>query len=629
MNLQNMNDPTRGVLTLFSRELRKRYIEMEESYVSESIGEQYKNWAPKDPVFIDAPTGTRKTTFIYERIIPEAIEQGRTVLLISNRIAISAQQKRKILKIIERRDPEAISHITEKADKEIVDKLAYFGPVCVTTFQGIHGLLNSYEDEVTNVDAWFAKLKYVVFDEIHFLYSDALFNSCCGFLLKKLPKVFRNAIRIYMTATSWEIKDMIYESEKAYFPISKGELSSREWYISDLIPEPQGYVDVSNSQITPYRIFYDYCMKADYSAYQLHFFSGEEYDSSISKNSKTRKRTRKKYLDVLLAKMNPPPSKNDKWLVFVDKKSSGQFLSNALTKMGISAAYIDSTTKEPKSAWKSLINNARFEQSVLIATPVIECGVNVEDDAVHHVAILCTDRTTFIQLLGRKRREKGEIVDICVWLPDYEYFEGMRNKMARYLWLSLCLQNAQKDWSQYKDQYVYAAKALWKERTRLEYESLFYIDKDGRFVVDEYVKMVLGKRHNVMKQLANKYETDLFKRVVEYWLGITEVEAIQENKADEIQNVRLESEEIDKQIKQLSRKLNRNKGKEFSAEEFKPIRKSIVDLVLLTGVDTVRDKRKDTFSAKTLNRYLSELCIPYSVRKSKNIWTISTLQENE
>ena len=629
MNVQGINDPTGGLLTFFSGTLKKKYIEMGESYVSESIGEQYKDWTPKDPVFIDAPTGTRKTTFIYERIIPEAIEQGRTVLLISNRIAISAQQKRKILKIIEDREPEAISHITEKADKEIIDKLAYFGPVCVTTYQGIHRLLNSNEDEGTNADAWFEKLKYVVFDEIHFLYSDALFNSCCGILLKKLPRVFRNAIRIYMTATSWEIKDHIYESERTSYPIPYSELTQREWYICGLIPKSQGYVDVSDSRLTPYRTFYDYCMRADYSAYRLHFFSSGELDTSKSKNGKTRRRTQKKYLDVLLEKMNPPPSKSDKWLVFVDKKSSGQFLCGALMNMGISTAYIDSTTKEPQSAWKSLINDARFEESVLIATPVIECGVNVEDDAVHHVAILCTDRTTFIQLLGRKRRKEGEIVDLWVWLPDYEYFEKMKNKMARYLWLSSCLQNAQKDWSQYKEQYVHAAKALWKERARLEYESLFYIDKEGRFAVDEYVKMVLGKRHNVMKQLANKYEPDLFKRVVEYWLGITKVEEIQENKADKIRNVSLESEDTDKRIRQLSRKLNRNKDKEFSEEEFIPIRKSIVDLVKLAGIDKIREERQTTFSAKTLNRYLSELCIPYSVKKSKKIWTITELQENE
>lgn len=97
-------------------------------------------------------------------------------MLVSNRIAVSAQQKRKILEILEKKAPEAISHITESPDKEIVDKLVYFGPVCVTTYQGIHGLLHSDEDNGKTVTEWFSKLKYVVFDEIHFLYSDALFN---------------------------------------------------------------------------------------------------------------------------------------------------------------------------------------------------------------------------------------------------------------------------------------------------------------------------------------------------------------------------------------------------------------------------------------------------------------------
>ena len=194
---------------------------------------------------------------------------------------------------------------------------------------------------------------------------------------------------------------------------------------------------------------------------------------------------------------NSMPSQDNKWLIFVDKKSSGRALLKALRAMKVSAAYIDAAEKDPKSAWKQLINKETLETSVLIATPVIECGVNVSDNTVRHVAILCTDRTTFIQLLGRKRRSKDEIVDLWVWLPDHEYFDGMKKKMGHYLRISACLRSVRKKLAEkktteeelcfYRAQYAAIAKELWNERKSLEYEILFRMDNQGMFAVNQYV----------------------------------------------------------------------------------------------------------------------------------------------
>lgn len=617
MNKSYYYDPTGGLATLFSENLKKQRIEMDKTFVSESIGDQFKTWKAEDPVFIDAPTGTRKTTFVYEKIIPEAINQGKCVLLISNRIAISAQQKRKILNIVSKLAPESIAHITEKPDKEIVDSLAFFGPVCVTTYQGIHGLLHSYESNETNICEWFRRLWCIVLDEIHFLYSDSLFNSCCGYLLEKLPWVFRNAIRIYMTATSWEIKELIYESEKAVLSINENLITDREAYISYLIPNLRN--EAESDRVKAHRTFYDYCMQADYSAYHLHFFNDALYCPPKSGKNPAQKHIRKKYLLALIDQMNPAPNAKDKWLVFVDKKSSGQKMQAALREKGISVAYIDSAIKKPKSAWKKLIEEEKLETDVLCATPVIECGVNVADDSVHHVAILCTDRTTFIQLLGRKRRKQNESVDLWVWLPDQEYFQNMKKKMEWYIWLSKSLQEARRKYTKQKAQYAQCAKTLWKNKDSLEYESLFYVDNAGLFTVNEYVQYVLGRRYEFIKWLAESNDSELFKKVVEGWLGIKsiDVEALPSTYA------RIPEEFFSDEMKQLSRALKRETGKALTEENFKPIRKKIVELVEATGIEKIRDDRRNTLSAKTLNRYLAILKIPYSISKSKKIWTIT------
>ena len=64
------------------------------------------------------------------------------------------------------------------------------GPVCVTTYQGLYGLFNPdvaaehklgfYSvrwGKAEDLRKWSLTLRYAVFDEIHFLYSDATFNS--------------------------------------------------------------------------------------------------------------------------------------------------------------------------------------------------------------------------------------------------------------------------------------------------------------------------------------------------------------------------------------------------------------------------------------------------------------------
>lgn len=646
MGEQYLKDKTGGIVTLFSKNLRRQCIKMEKVFVAESIGNQYAEWNALNPVFIDAPTGTRKTTFVYEKIIPEAMERGKTVLLVSNRIAVSAQQKRKIVELLKQYDPESVSHITESPDKEIVDKLAFFGSVCITTYQGLHGLLHATEDSETNIYEWFGRLKYVVFDEIHFLYSDALFNVSCEYLLKKIPCVFRNAIRIYMTATSWEIKDLIYEQEKLVWSTSRVLLTEREIYISNLIPVEAKYVDPSKAQIKPYRTFYDYCMEADYSAYRLHFFSSDMYIEPEGGRKSAYKGIHKKYLMALLDQMsNALPGQDNKWMIFVDKKSSGRSLHKALRAMKVSAAYIDATEKDPKSAWKQLIYDETLETSVLIATPVIECGVNVSDKTVRHVAILCTDRTTFVQLLGRKRRSEGEIVDLWVWLPDHEYFDGMKKKMGRYLGMSSRLRFVRKklegkkmeaeELHFYKAQYAAIAKELWNERKSLEYEILFRMDNQGMFAVSQYVWETLHKRYCFISQCANKYDPDLFKRVVEYWLGIKGSKpTVEIAKTDEYEarSAAREWERWAEDITELSILLKQKVGGKIPEEDFKPIRKRIVELAVSMDIFDKKKTniaKKDSVGAATLNRFLKGMGVPYVLDRKSYIWTITPIADEQ
>lgn len=52
MHEQYLKDNTGGLVTLFSKDLRRQRIKMDKAFVAESIGNQYTEWNARNPVFI-------------------------------------------------------------------------------------------------------------------------------------------------------------------------------------------------------------------------------------------------------------------------------------------------------------------------------------------------------------------------------------------------------------------------------------------------------------------------------------------------------------------------------------------------------------------------------------------------
>ena len=590
-------DPIESTLDFLFRSIYPQQIPMTGKYVTDSIGDAYKDWKRGNPVFLDAPTGTRKTTFIYEKIIPHAIANGQNVLLISNRIALSLQQKKTILEIIRKAGPTSIEDVPANPTTEEIGEYTYIGPVCVATYQGLYSLLNTPNDDGQYPLEWYRKLRYVVFDEIHFLYSDALFNPICGHLLKKLPVVFSSVIRIYMTATPWEIKDEIFIAEQNARS-NKDFLSLTP--IEQKISEYSGYVP-NDYPIS--RKFLYYHMDADYSSYRLHFF----YDDSDEDDEDTGLFYVEKIIDMifhpLIREMRPLPSENDKWLIFVDKKSLGKKLAKQLKVKAVSVAYVDAKKRTPKDVWNHLITKESVDASVLIATSVIQNGVNIHDPNAHHIGIFCTDRTSFIQELGRKRLDNGEIVDLWVWVPHKEYFEKMERKIQWHLHIATSLNS---DNNNLTPRYAKAVKELWENTAMVNYPALFYVNRQGQFRANEYALEVLKKQLCFIQEFTHKYNPLSFESTVQEWLGIRQTQDVPE----------MPKTTLDELLKQ-------NAGKILPEEAFSPIRQAIIYNALKKTDSYIPPKRRPKASAVSLNPMLAKLGLPYTVEKAKKVWTIT------
>lgn len=68
-------------------------------YIKNLIKNDYKMWKGGDSIFIKAPTGTGKTTFVLNQLLKEAKKDGREVLYLNNRFLLKEQVKSKVMQM--------------------------------------------------------------------------------------------------------------------------------------------------------------------------------------------------------------------------------------------------------------------------------------------------------------------------------------------------------------------------------------------------------------------------------------------------------------------------------------------------------------------------------------------------
>ena len=73
------------------------------------------------------------------------------------------------------------------------------------------------------------------------------------------------------------------------------------------------------------------------------------------------------------------------------------------------------------------MNDQKFDCQVLIATSVLDCGVNIADSDVKNIVIGHSEKTTFLQMLGRKRIQSNEAVTLYI-----KAFEAKTINTLRY-----------------------------------------------------------------------------------------------------------------------------------------------------------------------------------------------------
>ncbi len=210
---------------------------------------------------------------------------------------------------------------------------------------------------------------YIIFEENHYVLTDATFNNLTRIIRDNLIVTFHpKAVKIFISATPQEtdnyIKTSIYEK-----------------------------VDKS-------RIHDHYTTGNDFSYLNTHYF---------------------KDIDDMITTIANDQSE-DKWVVFVSSIKVGRQFQKAL---GDKACLIthDTAKNNDNEDLLSIIQTCTFNKKVLITTRLLDNGVNLKDPAIKHMVIMEWDEVVFLQMVGRRRVDINAAEMIDLYIP-------MRSKLS-------------------------------------------------------------------------------------------------------------------------------------------------------------------------------------------------------
>ena len=533
------------------------------SIADDLLGE-IPRWTPEKAVLIHAPTGMGKTHFVLNHLMPVIKERGGRMLLASNRVAISVQQKAEVMRLLGDNRQKLLT-------VEGVRQLEDFGFLRIMTLQRLLPFMCSQEGK-----EWCEKVTVLVVDEAHFFAADALFNPAAGSLLHLVPRAFATALRIYMTATPEDVLVPLVEAEeKTLRPLAERfEVSCgrKSWdYRREMI-------------IYQFPVSYDYL---DIS----YFCCDQELVDQIAHTPE-----------------------RERWLIFVNSIREGELLAERVSeRIGEENVCLLTAADKGGAAWQTIVNEGSLCHRVTLTTAVLDCGCNIIDDDLHHLVVYFVDRVSFVQALGRKRRREGERVNLYVPVPGARFLARQRqeiNEQLRGINIVECGTEDEKN---------RLFCELWYDHHE-QCKPIVRMPREGKLRLNDVavhrVKRMDRQLHQ-LQELANEYGDEAFPRLVHQWLpGAALYDDSKWLGNDKRKEMRIE---LVAQLEQLC-------GMSISNEEEQEmLRSSIVSVYESCGNTLARHDRKLGYRA--LNGLLIKLAIDYHISDQKGIWTVTKSED--
>lgn len=542
-------------------------------WLSDGIGADYEEWRcsgtnslprPPNHIFIESPTGTGKTSFIINKLLPFAAKHQRNILYLGNRSALADQMKIAVA-----------NHLIEIVDgAPLTEDLHDYRRFQHPTSRSVITLLNyqaffSFEKQLSREPIYY----YVIFDEAHFFLEDALFNSRTYLLFERIIRTFFNAVTVFMSATLSEYISLFYESTL---------------YARAQIPNLECFGSTRQVQLTIYRNQYES------NAFRPIFYNNES--------------------DVVRAIGQAP--RNDRWIIFTHSKQKGKWAQERIRSETNRTVQFLSAEQKNTVVWKTLVKEECFESDILIATSVIDNGVNINDPSVNHIVLPFSYRTEFLQMLGRRRLQANEQISIYVQIPTIQMINSQIHQLEkRYAIMKVVSQTIDENVK------TRILQDLWT-RGDTATNALFYINNHRELKGNPFALCKINYLLEFYADLLeHAKEPQYYQKVALSWLNLSL------DNISYLTNTRATS-----LIELLHSQLNTlilPEHQEAFYQDFQHFYKihcyQLYENNKPELANVLSVKKGPAIRKSTINRELELLNLPFSLKKKNNSWVLQTL----
>lgn len=537
---------------------------MQQKYLSEIIGSDYRGWKQKK-IFLEAPTGMGKTTFILQEILPYVNARGGKLLILCNRKLLREQYWYALIRQFKRYS-EFVQAVEVKTYQQLAEEVK----------SGV------------NVRTMFAEYELICCDETHYFYADSDFNGFGTYvLLQTIVLASIAKTTIFMTATMDEVKPLIKKTISNCMRKLRYDGDDMRLYdgCEETVTVDLGYL-------------------VDYSRFKC--FSTPDIKSLCSIAAKADKKT----------------------IIFIDDKRKALEMKETIEKCGVRAMDVmllnskNLEESENGNLVRNLAMNHKVLPKVLITTSVLDNGVSIESSEVGNIAIITESQISFLQMLGRVRVGYAEKCNLYFVERGSEYFEKRVEQYkaaldffekidAMKLWkncygpLSVVWENSNEELADaYRRSLVLSRQdidfySLGSERVILSYGN-------SKLSVNEFAREKIGNMY-MTESLFYEFSVDNPLHVIYEqmsWIGkkpdeltVLESEYLKERKEDMLKILRSVHDYSLEQLKEVKERLAKEyrteffseivfKNQSFSQDKLAEIcRKYHLRLLTKTGVD--------------------------------------------
>ena len=391
-------------------------------YISDEIGEEYKEWKNGDYVFIKSQTGSGKSYFVMHILLDYAVKNGKKILYLANRKALTGQLQKEVNSL----DYKSILSIS------------------IMSYQ-------AFEQEMkSNTSAWnyYKRFDYVVCDECHYFLNDSNFNNNTYMGFRWAMDDCGNQIKVFISATMRRIEKYIRqnfihrESRTSFYQVDVSEGKK-----TNFVNEPKTWVYGDN--------------KPSYDFIDIHIVENKEHLFTILESHI-----------------------NKKWLIFVDNKDFGEEIEDYLNKKSESALFISAENRsqmEQKEEIRSIVSTEKQKVRFLITTSILDNGISLNDSSIENVFICADEEEEFLQMLGR-RRTQTERFNLYIYRYDMQHFQKRKKNLVSARTIALEYRRELEEWLSKgkKEQSIFNELPLW-EKIEMSYQMPRYNQLESLF----------------------------------------------------------------------------------------------------------------------------------------------------